>query len=83
MQDDVTGFLDLETLTMYPPIFELPALSYAKSVVSPQELCFIQALERRLKGVSATKDKDDENDCITKLGLVQASSIRCAFEIEQ
>ena len=77
-QDNVVGILDWETLALYPSIFEVAALSYAKTVVDPEELPFTQALERRLKELSVMEN-DGNDDFIVKLGLVQAKSIRYAF----
>ena len=76
---NVVGILDWETLAIYPPIFELAALSYAKFVVTQQDWFFIQALENHLKEVSTTEDSGDMNDSIAKLGIVQTRSIKYAF----
>lgn len=76
---NVVGIVDWETLAIYPPIFELAALSYTKFIVTQQDRCFIQALENRLNQISFTEDSGDINDYIAKLGIVQTRSIKCAF----
>ena len=44
-RENVIGIVDWETLSSYPPIFELAAISYARNIVDWEELCFTKALE--------------------------------------